>query len=120
VIRQICAQSLHLPGLSASSALAQLLAHTVALDLEETEDSEGNNCSSCMSSATSSATSSSISVVSVPLEVTGDGPVISLGEVIWRPLGDKLSSIEYGRRLEASPELRADLQLINHTDRGWC
>lgn len=81
------------------------------MDFPDTEVSGGESSPSWISSATSS----SISVVSVPFDVTGDGPTISLGEVIWRPFGDKLSSIEYGRRLEDSAELRADLQFVS-----WC
>lgn len=61
----------------------------------------------------SSAASSSISVVAVPFEVTGLGPTISLGEAICALLGDKLSSIEYGRRLDPSKELRADLRDVS-------
>jgi hypothetical protein len=45
----------------------------------------------------SSATSSSISVVSVPLEVTGDGPTISLGLRTWK-LFDDIRFAELGRR----------------------
>ena len=49
----------------------------------------------------SSATSSSISVVSVPLDVTGDGPTISLGLMT---LKDELAMrwIEPGRREDES------------------
>lgn len=65
----------------------------------------GEGLISC--ACTSSATSSSISVVSVPFEVTGDGPTISLGLVICKPF--VLSSIELGRRWEDSCELRADI-----------
>lgn len=63
----------------------------------------GVNC--CISSAASS----SISVVSVPFDVTGDGPTISLGLAIWALLGKSPPSIELGRRLEPSAEPRADL-----------
>lgn len=47
-------------------------------------------------SPTSSAASSSISVVSVPFEVTGDGPTISLGLAICALLGESPSSIGLG------------------------
>ena len=64
----------------------------------------------------SSEASSSISVVSVPFEVTGDGPTRSLGLVNWRPPGESPSSIaaipaiaDLGRREDDSAELRADL-----------
>ena len=64
----------------------------------------------------SSEASSSISVVSVPFEVTGDGPTKSLGLINWRPLGERPSSIvaiaaiaDLGRREDDSAELRADL-----------
>jgi hypothetical protein len=53
----------------------------------------------------------------VPFEVTGDGPTISLGEVIWRPPGDKPSSFEDGRSAEDSPELRVDLGWISMSTR---
>ena len=65
--------------------------------------------------ATSSEASSSISVVSVPFEVTGEGPTISLGLIICRPLGESPSSIpidDLGRSDEDSAELRADLSRI--------
>jgi hypothetical protein len=59
----------------------------------------------------SSEASSSISVVSVPFDVTGDGPTISLiGLISCAPLGERpFSSIKCGRRLDDSDELRADL-----------
>lgn len=62
-----------------------------------------------LSSSTSSAISSSISVVSVPFDVTGDGPTISLGLAIVAPLGESPLSIEFGLRFD-SAERRADLQ----------
>jgi hypothetical protein len=61
---------------------------------------------------TSSEASSSISVVSVPFEVTGDGPTISLGLISCRPLGETPSSIpidDLGRSDDDSAELRAEL-----------
>jgi hypothetical protein len=57
---------------------------------------------------TSSATSSSISVVSVPLDVTGEGPTISNGLFVPAPLTEEAPSIELGRRLEEPAELCAD------------
>lgn len=59
------------------------------------------------SSSTPSAASSSISVVAVPLEVTGDGPTMSLG--LGATAGESPPSIELGRRLLSSAEFRADL-----------
>lgn len=47
-------------------------------------------------SASSSVASSSISVVSVPFDVTGDGPTISLGLVICALLGERPSSMGFG------------------------
>lgn len=74
-----------------------------------------------LSWATSSEASSSISVVSVPFEVTGDGPTISLGLVNCRPLGERPSSIpidDLGRSEDDSVELRADLsQIISRVDK---
>lgn len=60
------------------------------------------------SSGSSSTASSSISVVSVPFEVTGDGPTMSLG------LGasmeeNRLAPTEFGCSEAASVEFRADL-----------
>jgi hypothetical protein len=47
----------------------------------------------------SSATSSSISVVSVPFEVTGEGPTKSLGLSSWFGLGlEEILLAELGRR----------------------
>lgn len=66
----------------------------------------------------SSAASSSISVVSVPFDVTGDGPTMSLGLVIWAPFGERPSSIERGRRLEPSAEPRADLIVYQYSSTG--
>jgi hypothetical protein len=63
---------------------------------------------------TSSATSSSISVVSVPFDVTGEGPTISKGLFMPAPLTEEAPSIELGRRLEEPAELCADLQARNH------
>lgn len=59
-------------------------------------------------SGSSSTASSSISVVSVPFEVTGDGPTISLG------LGASMDEnrpppFEFGCSEAASVEFRADL-----------
>ena len=74
-----------------------------------------------ISCATSSEASSSISVVSVPFDVTGDGPTISLGLVNCRPLSERPSSIpidDFGRSDEDSAELRADLSyIISHVDK---
>jgi hypothetical protein len=58
---------------------------------------------------TSGATSSSISVVSVPFDVTGEGPTISNGLFILAPLRELPPSIELGRRLEEPAELCVDL-----------
>lgn len=58
-------------------------------------------------SKTSSVISSSISVVSVPFDVTGDGPTISLGLSTFDPAGET-PSIEFGWS-DDSPELRAGL-----------
>lgn len=70
--------------------------------------------------STSSETSSSISVVSVPFEVTGDGPTISLGLVICKPFVE-CSSIEFGRRWEDSWEFRVDLAYVSRrTDSRAC
>jgi hypothetical protein len=66
---------------------------------------------------TSSATSSSISVVSVPFDVTGEGPTISKGLFMPAPLTEEAPSIELGRRLEEPAELCADLQA--RTISGW-
>ncbi len=60
-------------------------------------------------SCTSSAISSSISVVSVPFDVTGDGPTISDELAICAALREEPPSIEFGWRLDDSAELRADL-----------
>ncbi len=51
-----------------------------------------------------------MSVDSVPFDVTGDGPTMSLGLAIWAA-GDNPASIELGRRDDSSVELRADLRL---------
>lgn len=59
------------------------------------------------SSSTPSVASSSMSVVTVPFEVTGDGPTMSLG--LGATAGESPPSIELGRRLLSSAELRADL-----------
>jgi hypothetical protein len=59
---------------------------------------------------TSGETSSSISVVSVPFDVTGDGPTISKGLFMLVVLSFEALSIELGRRLEEPAELCADLQ----------
>jgi hypothetical protein len=56
----------------------------------------------------SSPTSSSNSVDSVPFDVTGDGPTMSLGLSICGPR-NRPPSIEFGCRLVASAEFRADL-----------
>jgi hypothetical protein len=80
-----------------------LAAHTVACESADPENPGGV----VEFRSTSSATSSSISVVSVPFEVTGEGPTISDGLAIWALL---LPSIELGWRLDDSAELRADLQ----------
>lgn len=60
------------------------------------------------STSTSPLSSSSISVVSVPFEVTGEGPTMSLGLKALGTAGDDLRSIEWGWR-DDSPELRAEL-----------
>jgi hypothetical protein len=52
-----------------------------------------------LSSCASSKNSSSISVVSVPFDVTGDGPTISLGLVICRLLGESPPLIKVGCNL---------------------
>jgi hypothetical protein len=62
---------------------------------------------------TSSETSSSISVVSVPFDVTGEGPTISNGLFMPAPLREEAPSIELGRRLEEPAELCADLQELS-------
>ena len=84
-------------------------ARTVACESADTAILGGVVWSSCASSEISS----SISVVSVPFDVTGDGPTISLGLVICRPFGESPPSIELGCNLVDwfdSAELRADLQ----------
>jgi len=58
---------------------------------------------------TSGATSSSISVVSVPFDVTGDGPTISRGLFMFVVLSLVEPSIELGLRLDEPAELCADL-----------
>jgi hypothetical protein len=60
--------------------------------------------------STSGATSSSISVVSVPFDVTGDGPTKSNGLFIFVVLSLVEPSIEPGLRLDEPAELCADLQ----------
>jgi hypothetical protein len=60
--------------------------------------------------STSGATSSSISVVSVPFDVTGDGPTISNGLCIFAVLRLVEPSIELALRLDEPAELCADLQ----------
>jgi hypothetical protein len=60
--------------------------------------------------STSGATSSSISVVSVPFDVTGDGPTISNGLFIFVVLSLVEPSLELGLRLDEPAELCADLQ----------
>ncbi|SRR6266536_1866320 len=85
--------------------LISAAAHTVACESADPGRMGGVG----LSSSKFSVTSSSISVVSVPFEVTGDGPTISFGLVIWMPLGEGPPSIEFGRRLDESAELRADL-----------
>ncbi len=67
---------------------------------------------------TSGATSSSISVVSVPFDVTGEGPTISKGLFIPAPLREEAPSIELGRRLDEPAELCADLQERNISKLG--
>lgn len=57
----------------------------------------------------SSDASSSISVTSVPTEVTGDGPTISLGLIKWLFIEDDRPAAEDGRRELDSMEL-ADLR----------
>ena len=56
----------------------------------------------------------------MPLEVTGDGPTISLGLVMGIALGETPSSIpsdDLGRSSDDSAELRADLlQLVSYSD----
>lgn len=98
MVWHIGAQPLHLLLVSAFPTTTQLNAHTVTTELELAVDGREKSGGDDIPFCISSAASSSISVVAVPLEVTGDGPTISLGEVIWAPLGDKLSSIEYGRK----------------------
>lgn len=80
--------------------------HTVVPESEEPKIFAGFGLISC----TSSATSSSMSVVLVPLEVTGDGPTMSLGIglISCMPFEDA-PSVELGRRFECSMELLADL-----------
>jgi hypothetical protein len=88
----------------------------------ESEDSETCGGVGLSSRPISSEASSSISVVSVPFDVTGDGPTISLGLVNCRPLGESPSSIaaidaiedieaiaDLGRSDDDSAEVRADL-----------
>jgi hypothetical protein len=57
-------------------------------------------CGRCNSpsslSPLSPLSSSSISVVSVPLDVTGEGPTMSLGLKALGAAGDALRSIEFG------------------------
>ena len=86
---------------------------TVAREPEDEDTAGGVGPSS---RAISSEASSSISVVSVPFEVTGDGPTISLGLVNCRPLEECPSSIDaiaaiadLGRSEDDSTELRVDL-----------
>lgn len=64
--------------------------------------------------STSGATSSSISVVSVPFDVTGDGPTISNGLFIFVVLSLVEPSLELGLRLDEPAELCAD----NDENRG--
>jgi len=59
---------------------------------------------------TSGEASSSISVVSVPFEVTGDGPTKSRGLFIFVVFSFEALSIELGLRLDEPAELCADLQ----------
>lgn len=93
----------------------ELAAHTVAcvsVDVDNLLDG-GVTLFVC----TSSATSSSISVVSVPFDVTGEGPTISNGLFRPAPLREEPPSIELGRRLEEPAELCADLQ--ERSISGW-
>ena len=78
----------------------QLATHTVACESAADGDLDG------IAICTSSAGSSSISVVSVPFDVTGDGPTISLGLASIAPFGESPPSIEWGLRLD-SAERRA-------------
>jgi len=71
----IRAQSLQLYPIS-TWIIFRAVAHTVACESPELESLDAGGG---LNSSTSSAASSSISVVSVPLEVTGDGPTMSLG-----------------------------------------
>jgi hypothetical protein len=84
--------------------LLRLAALTVAC-----ESAVGTLAGGVLSSSTSSAISSSISVVSVPFDVTGDGPTISLGLAIVALFGESPPSIGFGLRFD-SAERRADLQ----------
>ena len=84
--------------------LLRLAALTVAC-----ESAVGTLAGGVLSSSTSSAISSSISVVSVPFDVTGDGPTISLGLAIGALFGESPPSIGFGLRFD-SAERRADLQ----------
>lgn len=98
--------------ISTMSPNVQWVEHTFAIDSAELEISGGVDV---FSWATSSEASSSISVVSVPFEVTGEGPTISLGLIICRPLGESPSSTpidDLGRSDDDSAELRADLSRI--------
>lgn len=91
-----------------AQACSEVAARTVACESPDVEIFDGLG----RISSTSSAASSSISVVSVPFDVTGDGPTMSLGLglINWCiPFGP---SIEFGRRWECSMELRADLEGI--------
>ncbi len=93
----------------------ELAAHTVACVSVDADILLGGGVTLFVS--TSSATSSSISVVSVPFDVTGEGPTISNGLFVPAPLTEEAPSIELGRRLEEPPELCADLQ--ESTISGW-
>lgn len=91
--------------IQSAKVYSEVAARTVACESPDMEMLDGLG----RISSTSSAASSSISVVSVPFDVTGDGPTMSLGLGLINcciPLGP---SIELGRRWECSIELRADL-----------
>ena len=67
---------------------------------------------------TSGDASSSISVVSVPFEVTGDGPTKSRGLFMFVVLRFEAPSMELGLRLDEPAELCADLQETNKMLKG--
>ena len=91
-------------GESKQSSMKQHNSPTV---VNESEDCTlgGDISASC----TSSEASSSISVASVPLDVTGEGPTISLGlNIVFECLSKDVGCSE-----DDSAELRADLSVVS-------